>query len=343
MFAGGARPRRAAEGRHVPAPRARTARPTRAPTGSSREAIWRWVTPRWQRHLERILERERDVDAVVVFTVPMSHFRGIPTALRERFSRAGRLLRRRRADEPARVRRHGHGLQLLPRRRSGRVRPRRLELGGRARAAARARRAAGRGGLLGRRSGALPRRWRSTSRWTSSSTATATSSAASGWRRWSASRAGGCREVDFALGGRDFRGDIGAAREIGDVPFNVFGRAISEARINLNITRRAHASVFASSTARPFELGDGGRGDRLESVRGHRALVRAGTRAARRLERGRGGRRLSRAARRSRRGRGARARAPASGRSTSTPTSTGRGGCSSWSACGRRRRSVARG
>jgi spore maturation protein CgeB len=60
--------------------------------------------------------------------------------------------------------------------------------------------------------------------------------------------------VDFALGGRDFRGDTGTARELGDVPFNVFGRAISEARVNLNITRSAHASVPASSTARPFEL-----------------------------------------------------------------------------------------
>ena len=42
------------------------------------------MTPRWRRHLERLVERERP-DAVVVFTVPMAHFRGIPTALRERF------------------------------------------------------------------------------------------------------------------------------------------------------------------------------------------------------------------------------------------------------------------
>ena len=61
-------------------------------------------------------------------------------------------------------------------------------------------------------------------------------------------------DVDFALGGRDFLGDTGRARMIGDVPFNVFPQAISAARINLCITRRSHASVYASSSARPFEL-----------------------------------------------------------------------------------------
>jgi spore maturation protein CgeB len=65
-------------------------------------------------------------------------------------------------------------------------------------------------------------------------------------------------EIDFALGGRDFRGDIGAARLVGDVPFNVFARAISAARINLNVTRRSHATVPASATSRPFELAAAG-------------------------------------------------------------------------------------
>jgi spore maturation protein CgeB len=65
-------------------------------------------------------------------------------------------------------------------------------------------------------------------------------------------------EADFALGGRDFRGDTGLARLVGDVPFNAFTRAISAARINLCITRRSHATVYASSSCRPFELAAAG-------------------------------------------------------------------------------------
>jgi spore maturation protein CgeB len=65
-------------------------------------------------------------------------------------------------------------------------------------------------------------------------------------------------DVDFALGGRDFQGDVGRARLLGDVPFNAFARAISAARVNLNITRRSHATVPGSSTCRPFELAAAG-------------------------------------------------------------------------------------
>ena len=38
----------------------------------------------------------------------------------------------------------------------------------------------------------------------------------------------------------------------------MFARAISSARVNLNITRRPHATVPGSSTARPFELASSG-------------------------------------------------------------------------------------
>src|SRR5436190_136272 len=51
----------------------------------ARELIWRVATPRMERHLEAVLRRERGVEAVVVFGVPMSHLRGVPTKLRERF------------------------------------------------------------------------------------------------------------------------------------------------------------------------------------------------------------------------------------------------------------------
>jgi spore maturation protein CgeB len=61
-------------------------------------------------------------------------------------------------------------------------------------------------------------------------------------------------DVDFAMGGGDYKGDTGRGRLIGDVPFNVFAEAISASRINLNITRRSHATVPYSSTCRPFEL-----------------------------------------------------------------------------------------
>ena len=61
-------------------------------------------------------------------------------------------------------------------------------------------------------------------------------------------------EVDFAVGGADFRADLGRARMLRYFPVNMLPRAISASRVNVNVARKPHASVFASSTSRLFEL-----------------------------------------------------------------------------------------
>jgi Glycosyl transferases group 1 len=218
-----------------------------------RETIWHTVTPRWRRHLERLLERERDVDAVVVFTVPMSHLRGVPTALRERFDVPVVFYD---GDVPMSLPEFGgmdtgfnyyHGADpseydLVLSNSEGGL-PRLLELGA-------------------RRAEALF--------WAIDPELFAPQPVDKvhdvffyGYgdkfrREWIRELVGEpsrrLPDAGFALGGEDFRGDVGRARTVGVIPYNVFPRAISAARVNLNVTRRAHASVQASSTVRPFEL-----------------------------------------------------------------------------------------
>ena len=225
------------------------------------------MTPRWRKHLEALLEREGDVDAVVVFTVPMSHLRGIPQFLRERFGVPVVFYD---GDVPMSLPEFGgmdtgfnyyHGADpgeydlVISNSEGGLDRLR--ELGARRAEAV--------------FWGADPDLFRP------HDVAKEYDVFFYGYgdkfrREWMQALIGEpsrlAPEIDFALGGRDFRGDIGGARLIGDVPFNVFARAISAARINLNVTRRSHATVPASATARPFRARRRRRGDRLEPVEG---------------------------------------------------------------------------
>jgi glycosyltransferase involved in cell wall biosynthesis len=222
-----------------------------------REAIWRYVTPRWQRHLDVLLERERDVDAVVVFTVPMSHLRGIPAHLRERFGVPVVFYD---GDVPMSLPEFGgmdtgfnyyHGAD-----------PSEYDL------------------VVSNSEGGLDRLRELGARraeaifWAADPEVFHPYDVEKAYdvffygygdkfrREWMQALIGepsrAAPEIDFALGGRDFLADTGRARLVGDVPFNVFARAISAARINLNVTRRPHATVDTSSTSRPFELAASG-------------------------------------------------------------------------------------
>jgi len=60
--------------------------------------------------------------------------------------------------------------------------------------------------------------------------------------------------ADFTVGGKGFKVDLGAARLIGDLSYSAFREFCCKSRICLNITRTTHSTVYASSSARPFEL-----------------------------------------------------------------------------------------
>ncbi|MBA7627323.1 hypothetical protein ES703_34785 [subsurface metagenome] len=44
-----------------------------------------FIRPKWEKHLDNILKKEENVDAVVVFTVPLNHLKGLPTHIKEKY------------------------------------------------------------------------------------------------------------------------------------------------------------------------------------------------------------------------------------------------------------------
>ena len=60
-------------------------------------------------------------------------------------------------------------------------------------------------------------------------------------------------DARFAVRGQDL-GDIGRAETLAGIPFSRLREPVARSRINLAITRDAHATTRGSSTMRPFEL-----------------------------------------------------------------------------------------
>ena len=233
------------------------------------------MTPRWRRHLTKVLEREKDVDAVIVFTVPMAHFRGIPTYLRERFGVPVIFYD---GDVPMSLPEFGgmdtgfnyyHGADpseydLVVSNSEGGL-PSLLELGA-------------------QRAEAVF--WGADPEFFAPKPVEKLHDVffygyGDKFRRdWMAAMVGepsrAAPELEFALGGRDFQGDTGRAWLVGDVPFNAFNAG----DLGLADQPQHHAPLACHGPrlvlVPAVRARERRRRDRLEPVRGDRALVRAG-------------------------------------------------------------------
>lgn len=44
-----------------------------------------YIKPKWESHILKILRREKDIGAIIIMNVPMSHIKGIPSAIKQEF------------------------------------------------------------------------------------------------------------------------------------------------------------------------------------------------------------------------------------------------------------------
>ena len=61
-------------------------------------------------------------------------------------------------------------------------------------------------------------------------------------------------DADFLVSGVSYRVDLGNAKKISMLPFSLWRSYAARSKINLNIPRENHANTYATSTSRPFEL-----------------------------------------------------------------------------------------
>ena len=75
------------------------------------------------------------------------------------------------------------------------------------------------------------------------------------WMKWMISEPSQqMPESKFVVRGNGFQVDLGNTRLLSNISFNRLREYCCRSKINLNIVRGAHASVYGSSSARPFEL-----------------------------------------------------------------------------------------
>lgn len=219
----------------------------------NRTLIERWVRPRWEAHLSSVLAQERNVDAVILFTVPLNHFTGVPQRLRRRHHVPFYFFD---GDVPASLPKFGGFASGF-------------------RGYDNADLAEYDGFLCNSTAGAqelitMGARRVETVHWGVDPQLYAPVEAQEEFDVFFYGYGVEYREewfeqmviapctalgdTKFAIGGKGFPPTPVALQYVGNVPFNGLRQACARARINLNISRSAHAGVLGSSTLRLFEL-----------------------------------------------------------------------------------------
>ncbi len=212
-----------------------------------------WIRPKWETHLSRVLERERDVDAVIFFTVPIGHLRGLPTRLRRQFDVPFFYFD---GDVPVSLPRFGgfasgfrvyEGADLAEYegfmcnslagadelKEMGAKRVETVYWGADPDLFAPVAREQDRDVFFYGLGAEYREEW---------------------IRSMLAEPKFSMPEISFAVGGSDFGDTLGPVSCIGRISAGSLRSECARSRINLNIVREAHASVYASATTRLFEL-----------------------------------------------------------------------------------------
>jgi len=219
----------------------------------TREAAHRWVMPRWRAHLDGIMRRDGPFDAVLVLTVPLNHFAGIPAHLRTRY---GVPVFYYDGDLPASLPRF-QGFQSGFRIYQGADLKEYDGFIANSKGGADELRALGAPNVHVLYYGADPQVF-APQRVKQDIDVFFYGHGAEyreGWiRDMLAAPSEELADLDFAMRGSGFSMPLGRVRTLPYLSVAKLREYCCRSRLNLVITRQAHASVYASSTARPFEL-----------------------------------------------------------------------------------------
>ena len=209
--------------------------------------------PVWRRHILKVLEKERDVDAVLFFNIPLNQIKGIPSEIKRRFNVRTVFYD---GDMPTIMPEHASKRGFMFDYYQG------ADLGEydlfvvNSEGILESLKKMGARKVMPLHYAADPELFRPVNadkKWDVAFFGYGSQNREK-WMTRMITRPSLESNLGFTVGGGGFSISLGKASPIGDVPMSEFRRFCCSAKVNLNITRESHTTTYGSSTARPFEL-----------------------------------------------------------------------------------------